>query len=75
MTSFNPELQLKDNESATKAKLTKLLTQLKDFKFVATLDLDFKKIDSEDRTNYGNFHLSSKTEIIISESDIDDVLQ
>ena len=45
--SFNPELQLKDNESAIKSKLIQLLTQLKGFKFVATLFLVFKKIGKE----------------------------
>ena len=42
--SFNPELELKDNESATKSKLIKLLTQLRGFKFMTTLVLVFKKI-------------------------------
>ena len=35
----------------------------------------FKKIESEDRTKYDNFYLSSKAEIIINESNIDDVFQ
>ena len=51
------------------------MTQLKGFKFVATLVLVFEKIESEDKTNYGNFYSSSKTETIINESDIDDVFQ
>ena len=51
------------------------MTQLKDFKFVTTLVLVFKKIESEDKTEYGNFYSSSKAEIIINESDIDDVFQ
>ena len=34
LNSFNPELQLKDTESAIKNKLTELFTQLKGFKFV-----------------------------------------
>ena len=34
LSSFNPEIQLKDTESAIKSKLIKLLTQLKGFKFV-----------------------------------------
>ena len=51
------------------------MTQLKGFKFVATLVLLFKKIESEDRTKYNNFCSSSKAEIIINESDIDDVFQ
>ena len=51
------------------------MTQLKGFKFVTTFVLVLKKIESEDKTKYGNFHSCSKTEIIINESDIDDVFQ
>ena len=54
LNSF-PELQLKDTESAIKNKLTELLTQLKDFKFVAALVLMFKTIESKDKTKYDNF--------------------
>ena len=43
LNSFNPELQLKDTEYATKSKLIELLTQLKGFKMVTTLVLVFKK--------------------------------
>ena len=35
----------------------------------------FKKIKSEDKTKCDNFYSSAKTEIIINESDIDDVFQ
>ena len=75
MNSFNPEIQLKDTKSAIKSKLIKLLTQLKGFKFKTTLVLVFKKIESKDKTKYDNFYSSSKAEIIINESDIDNVLQ
>ena len=75
MGSFNLELQLKDTESAIKSKLIELLTQLKGFKFVTTLVLVFKKIESKDKTKYDNFYSNSKVEIIINESDIDNVLQ
>ena len=34
-----------------------------------------KKIKSEDKTKYDNFHSSSKAEIIINEKDTDDVFQ
>ena len=51
------------------------MTQLKGFKFVTTLVLVFKKIESEDKTKYDAFSSSSKGEIIINESDIDDVFQ
>ena len=72
--SFDPELQHKDNESAIKGKLIELLTQLKGFKFVATLVLVFKKIKSKDKTKFENSFSKSKVEIIINESNIDDVL-
>ena len=72
---FNLEIQLKDTESAIKSKLIELLAQLKSFEFVTSLALVFKKIEGEDKTKFDNFHSSSKAEIIISESDTDDVLQ
>ena len=72
---LNPELQLKDTESAIKSKLIDLFTQLKGFKFVATLVLVFKKIESEDKTMYDPFYSNSKAELIISESDINDLFQ
>ena len=43
MNFFNPELQLKDSESAIKNKLIDLLSQLKVFKFVTALVIEFKK--------------------------------
>ena len=75
LNSFNPELQFKDTESAIKGKLMQLLTQLKDFKLVTTLVLVFKKIESEDKTKYDNFYSSSKEEMIINGSGIDDTFQ
>ena len=72
---LNPELQLEDTESAIKSKLIELLTQLKGFKFETTLLLVLKKIESEDKIKYGNFYSSPKAEIIINESDIDDMFQ
>ena len=41
---FNPELQLKETESAITSKPIELLTQLKGFKFVIILFLVFKDI-------------------------------
>ena len=75
LTCLNPELQLKDTESAIKGKLIELLLQLKGFKFVTTLVLLSKKIESEDKTKYDNSYASSKSERIINESDTDDVFQ
>ena len=42
---------------------------------MTTFILVFKKIESEDKTKFHNFYLSSKEEIIINENDIDDVFQ
>ena len=50
------------------------MTQLKGFKFL-TLHLVLKKVESENKTKFDNFYSSSKAEIIINESDIDDVYQ
>ena len=72
LNSFNHELQLKNIESI-KNKVTELLNQLKGFKFVTTLVLEFKKID--DSTKYDNFIWTQKAKKIISESDIDDVFE
>ena len=49
LDSFNPKLQLKDTESSIKNKLIDLLAELRGFKFVATLVLEFKKIQSNDK--------------------------
>ena len=43
LNSFNPEIQLKDPEYAIRNKLIDLLTELKDFKFMTILALEFKK--------------------------------
>ena len=67
LNSFNPELQLKDTELAIKSKL-------KGFKFVATLVLVFKKIESKDKTRYGNFFFKRKGRYNY-ERDIDDVFK
>ena len=71
--SFNPELQLKNTDSAIKSKLVELSTQLKGFRFMTTLV--FNKTESEDKTKSDNFYSSWKAEIIINESNIDDVFQ
>ena len=51
------------------------MSELRRFKFFATLVLVFKKVESEDKTKYDNFYSSSKAEIIINENDIDYVFQ
>ena len=42
---------------------------------MAVLVLVFKKIESEDKTNYDSFYSSSKAEMIINESAFDDVFK
>ena len=64
---------LKDAKSARKTKVIYLLTQLKGFRFVATLVLVLKKIETESKTKYDYFYSNSKAEIIINENDTDDV--
>ena len=50
MNSFNPELWFEDTETAIRNELIDLLTGLNSFKFVATLVLEFKNIQSDDKT-------------------------
>ena len=52
-----------------------MLYQLRAFKFVTTLVLVFKKIKSKNKTKYHNFYSSSKAEIIINESNIENVFK
>ena len=40
-----------------------------------TLVLVFKKTESEEKTKYDTFYSNTKAEIIINESDIDDVFK
>ena len=51
------------------------MTEFKGFKFVATLVLVVKKIESDDKIKYDTIYSLSKAEIIINESDIHDVLE
>ena len=48
-----------------KNKLTDILTELRGFKFVKTLVLEFKKIENDDKTKYSTFYLNSKAEILM----------
>ena len=75
MNSFNPELKLKDTKSAIRNKLIDLLTKLKGFKFVMTLVIELKKTESDDATKYTPFSSNSKAEMIINESNIDDIFE
>ena len=51
------------------------MSKLRGFKLVTTLVLVFKKIKSKDKIKYDNIYSNSKAEIIINESDIDDVFE
>ena len=42
---------------------------------MTTWVLAFKKIESKDETKYDNFYSNSNAEIIINESDIEDVFE
>ena len=55
---FNLEMQLKDTKSVIKNKQKRLFTRLRGFKFVATLALVFKKIESDDQTKHNIFYLN-----------------
>ena len=50
MNSFDPELQLKDTESAIENKLINLFSELIGLKFVTTLVLEFKIIENDNKT-------------------------
>ena len=50
---------LKDTKSARKTKVIYLLAQLKGFRFVTTLVLVFKKIETESKTKYDHFYSNS----------------
>ena len=51
------------------------MSQLKGFTLVTTFVLVFQKTGSEHKSKYNNFYSSSKAEIIINESEIDDAFQ
>ena len=51
------------------------MTELRWFKFVTTLVVEFKKIESDDETKYSTFYSNSKAEAVVNESNIDDIFQ
>ena len=63
---------MKISEFAIKNKPKYLLSELRGFKFVTTLVLEFKRIESDHPTKYITFYSKSKAETIIDERDIDD---
>ena len=50
-------------------------TQLKGFKSVTTLVIEFKIIESVDETKHSTFSLTSKAEAVIIESNVDNVFE
>ena len=60
LNSFNPELQLKYTEYAIRSKLIDFLFELKSSKFVTTLVLEFKNIESDNETKYSTFYSNSQ---------------
>ena len=75
LNSFNSELQLKTSESAIENKLKGLLPELRGFKFVTALLLEFKETEIHDATKYSTFHLNSKAETTINGSNIDNAFK
>ena len=71
LNSFNSELQLENIESSIRNKLIDQLTELKWFKSVTTLALEFKKIECDDETKYSTSYSASKAETIVNENDIE----
>ena len=51
------------------------MTELRGFTFVTVLVSVLKKIESDDKTKCNTFYSDSKAEIIINESDTDDVFK
>ena len=47
------------------------MIELKGFEFVTTLVLEFRKIESDDKTKNSTFYLNLKEETIINETDND----
>ena len=48
---------------------------MRGFRFVTTLVLEFRETERDDRTKFSTFHSSSKTEMIIIQSGIDNVFE
>ena len=54
--SFNAELQFKDSKFVIRNKLIDSFTELRGFKFVTALVLEFKKIENDNKTKYSTFY-------------------
>ena len=65
LNSFHPELQVKHTEFAIENELIYQLSEVREFKFVTRLVLEFRTIESNDEAKYSIFYLNSKTKIIL----------
>ena len=73
MNSFKLEQQLKATESTIKNKIIDSLSELRGFKILTKLVLEFKKIESDNETKYSIFCSNLKAQTTINEKDTDDV--
>ena len=73
LNSFNPELQLKGTAFVIRNKLKKLFTELRGFKFVTELVLEFKMMEQHNK-KYSTFYSILKSGTI-NESNIDDLFK
>ena len=60
MNSSDPKLQLKKTKSGFKNKCKDLYSELRGFKFVTALVLEFKKIESDEPQNIAPFICTQK---------------
>ena len=51
------------------------MSELRGCKFVTTLVLVFKRMKNTDKSKFNNFYSNSKVEIIINETDIENVFK
>ena len=73
LNSFNPELQLEGTAFVIRNKLKKLFTELRGFKFVTELALEFKIMEKHNK-KYSTFYSILKSGTI-NESNIDDLFK
>ena len=75
LNSFSSELQVKYTKFAVKYKPIDLLSKLREFKFVTTLDFEFETTESYVKAIYSTFLSNSKVETIIMENNIADLFE
>ena len=75
LSSFNPELHLKNTEASIKNKLKDLLNGLRVFKYFITLVEKLKKTINKNETKYRILYSNSKAKTIIYNTDIDSAFE